>query len=679
MSAKKSFLFSLVLLQLIANRTIANNITISFEEFFGLDQSPIGTFYPGIRFEAASSGQDWIASDVTTGIYNASSWPTGQSWGTGEYWMYDYVSAWTGIPGDDGKISFDQGAKFVELGYSAYSTFSIRAYDSSGNLLDSNSGPPNLRYTNNNPNGPGTLRVDWNGTVPISYILIGDSGNYWLVDNISVGLPPCWVELSKVDDVNDDDCVGPGDEITYTIDYNYPAGPNCTDINDVNIIDYLPGEVEFMSASGGGTYDSNSHTVIWNIGTLETNESGSVKLTVKVKGYFSKCGVITNSCKIKSGSQTLVGAYENTPVCRASNPKPGCGATAALYVGEALDINLVWCPGFFAADVNGQDVYFGTNFSDVNNAVNSTPVIYKGRQSATTYTARNLLLQQTYFWRVDEVNMAGPDPCIWPGPVWSFTTGLFIDDFEHYASSADFGLVWHTDVFNEWESGYCSEIMYFSTGASINLDVLNQSMIYDYNNRSGSPEMSGSALFSEARMESKVSGIDWTVGESNILSISYRGLADNNTDPIYDRMYVAIIDAAGNMGPVVYNPDATAQNTTTWHEWQIPFSDLKGATSLELTKEVNLIIGFGVRCNPMWVFGGTPGGTGRVWFDNIRLKRSRCTLNADFTDDCIVDFRDFAVLAEEWLRCGQADIYPDCNVNLMDFAILAQEWLEDGP
>jgi len=73
----------------------ASNTTMTFEEFLGHDQTPIGTYYPGIHFESASSGQDWVAADVTTGIYNASSRPSGQSWGTGVYWMYDYVFAWT--------------------------------------------------------------------------------------------------------------------------------------------------------------------------------------------------------------------------------------------------------------------------------------------------------------------------------------------------------------------------------------------------------------------------------------------------------------------------------------------------------------------------------------------------------------------------------------------------------
>jgi hypothetical protein len=188
---KLSIICLVSLVSLIANQAIADITTMTFEEFLGQDEQPVATYYSGITFEAASTGQDWIASDVTTGLYNASSWPSGQSWGTGEYWMYNYVSAWTGVVGDDGKISFDnQDATFVEMGYCAYEASQdiaiyLDAYDSVGNLLDSDSGVSNLRYIDGNPNGPSTLRVDWNGVNPIAYVFIHNTGNYWEVDNIS--------------------------------------------------------------------------------------------------------------------------------------------------------------------------------------------------------------------------------------------------------------------------------------------------------------------------------------------------------------------------------------------------------------------------------------------------------------------------------------------------------------
>jgi hypothetical protein len=138
----------------------------------------------------------------------------------------------------------------------------------------------------------------------------------WALLTLERSVPPgpCPVFLEKVDDVNDDDCRGPGEYITYTIDYNYPAGPNCLDYNDVNIVDLLPAEVDFNDASDGGSYDSNSHTVTWYIGTLSPGESGSRTLKVEIK-CAPPGGIITNECEMRSENIPIGWASENTPVC----------------------------------------------------------------------------------------------------------------------------------------------------------------------------------------------------------------------------------------------------------------------------------------------------------------------------------------------------------------------------
>jgi uncharacterized repeat protein (TIGR01451 family) len=130
---------------------------------------------------------------------------------------------------------------------------------------------------------------------------------------------PLLLTLEKTDDVNDGDCVGPGDEITYTIDYNNPITDPCNPryvgtVNNVNIIDHLPSEVDFNSASNGGVYNSGSHTVTWNIGTLHPGDGGSVMLKVNVK-CAQPGGTIRNECEIKSGGYIYNTVYEYTPVC----------------------------------------------------------------------------------------------------------------------------------------------------------------------------------------------------------------------------------------------------------------------------------------------------------------------------------------------------------------------------
>ncbi len=154
--------------------------------------------------------------------------------------------------------------------------------------------------------------IEGGGIARWRFAIITSEPAGFAIDNVSIDFSP--VELTKVDDVDDGNCVGPGDEINYRIDYNYPAGPNYLDINDGNIIDYLPPEIDFNSASAGGVYDSNSNTVTWYIGTLHPGDKGFVTLKVKVK--CAQPGItITNCCEIKSGGIVYDTAYEHTPVC----------------------------------------------------------------------------------------------------------------------------------------------------------------------------------------------------------------------------------------------------------------------------------------------------------------------------------------------------------------------------
>ncbi len=163
-----------------------------------------------------------------------------------------------------------------------------------------------------------------------------------------VSYKPSFLNLEKLDDVNDGVCVIPGDDIMYTISYSYPNEPNNVDINDLNLIDYLPNGIEYLSSDSCGTYDPNNHTVTWYIGTLEPNESNSVTMTVKVKECIYGCGVIENFCEIKSVDSVQDWDHENTPVCCASNPWPTCEENLVLYIDKALDFNLTWCPVLYA-------------------------------------------------------------------------------------------------------------------------------------------------------------------------------------------------------------------------------------------------------------------------------------------------------------------------------------------
>ncbi len=93
----------------------------------------------------------------------------------------------------------------------------------------------------------------------------------------------------------------------------------------------------------------------------------------------------------------------------ASNPSPLNGTT-----GVNQNIVLSWLPG---KDAASHDVYFGADYSDVNNADTSSPE-YMGNFDVNSFDPCGLDFSTTYYWRIDEVNSSN----VWKGNVWSFTT-----------------------------------------------------------------------------------------------------------------------------------------------------------------------------------------------------------------------------------------------------------------
>ncbi len=68
------------------------------------------------------------------------------------------------------------------------------------------------------------------------------------------------------------------------------------------------------------------------------------------------------------------------------------------------------------------DVYFGTNFDDVNDANTLTVGIYKGQQTEIIYSPAGLAYDANYYWRIDTYPTVGP---MAKGAVWSFKTYAF--------------------------------------------------------------------------------------------------------------------------------------------------------------------------------------------------------------------------------------------------------------
>jgi len=111
-------------------------------------------------------------------------------------------------------------------------------------------------------------------------------------------------------------------------------------------------------------------------------------------------------------------------VSKAALPNPSNGITDL-----PRDIILNWKPGIYADKHN---VYFGTDVNDVNEASIADPRgVLAGENHNTVIFGLGLLdFDQTYYWRIDEVNDAEPNSP-WKGNVWSFTTAdyIIVEDF----------------------------------------------------------------------------------------------------------------------------------------------------------------------------------------------------------------------------------------------------------
>jgi len=308
---------------------------------------------------------------------------------------------------------------------------------------------------------------------------------------------------------------------------------------------------------------------------------------------------------------------------KAGSPNPRNGAAGVKHTPV-----LSWGPGDYAVS---HEAYFGTDEEAVKNATTASPE-YKGTKAlgAESYEPGELGWASTYYWRVDEVNSVNPDSP-WIGSVWSFTTADFlaVDDFESYndidppddASNRIFdvwidgfgtttnGALVGNDLPPYWIDGFGTT----TNGALVGNDLPpyadqttvhggNQSMpyIYDTVNK-----------ISEATL-TLVNTRDWTEEGVAELSLWFRGYPANDAEPLY----VAISNSAGTPAVVVHDDPAAAQ-IDTWTEWIIPLQSFADQ-GIVLTNVDKIAIGLGSTGDP-----AATGGSGKMFFDDIRLYRPR--------------------------------------------------------
>jgi hypothetical protein len=295
-----------------------------------------------------------------------------------------------------------------------------------------------------------------------------------------------------------------------------------------------------------------------------------------------------------SMSKQLIPQTALSPPVRAGSQNPSNGATDVTITPV-----LKWRAGDYASS---HEVYFGTDADTVNNATEASPEYQGSRElGSETFAPGELLSNSTYYWRIDEVNDANPESP-WTGNVLGFTTGdfLIVDDFESYndlnedeTASKRIYLTWLDGYDNPTVNG---SIVGHPTAPFAEKGIVrtgSQSMPYFYDNNN---------KYSEAQLTLSPAQ-DWTRLGVTVLSLSFLGNSSNSVEP----MYVKI-----NGKKVLYDGDASDITLPRWNLWNIDLASV----GINLQNVTSLIIGFGNDTNP------TAGGSGTVYFDDIRLHQS---------------------------------------------------------
>ncbi len=149
-----------------------DDIFLDFES--GIDGIEIESTIPSLQF-TTTAGLDWIYGDIRTGEYNV--YPYGDQ----AYETNGNFFAWLGTTGDVGRIDFlGGGATYCSALVSTASGLALDAYNSEDTLISTSGWASSNVHTRTFTR----LTVEAPAGETIAYVLIHDTGNYWLIDDL---------------------------------------------------------------------------------------------------------------------------------------------------------------------------------------------------------------------------------------------------------------------------------------------------------------------------------------------------------------------------------------------------------------------------------------------------------------------------------------------------------------
>jgi len=194
-----------------------------------------------------------------------------------------------------------------------------------------------------------------------------------------------------------------------------------------------------------------------------------------------------------------------------------------------------------------------------------------------------------------------PDNGVWFG--WRNEESKDSSSLKQDAITAPYWVKLERDISGNFRAYHSSNgATWQALGAAQNIQM-NKDVYIGLALSSHDDDLTCEAVFSNVTISGMV-GPQWTNQDI--------GIESNDPEP----MYLAISNIAGEP-VVVYNEDPNAATMDSWTEWRIPLQNFADK-GIDLTDVDRVGIGFGTKGNMT-----TPGGSGKMFFDDIRLYRSR--------------------------------------------------------
>ena len=329
-------------------------------------------------------------------------------------------------------------------------------------------------------------------------------------------------------------------------------------------------------------------------------------------------------------------------------PDPADGAESV-----DVDVDLSWAGGF---RVILHTVYFGDNFDDVNNAAGGLP------QGTTEYTPGTLTMAKTYYWRVDEFDIAETHK----GHVWSFITEGAVANPDPANAAVSVTqtpvLTWSPGVFG------ASHEIYFGTDSDAVKNADTSSPEYKGSGSLGSQSYDPGQLewnttyywrvdeANNANPDSPWTGPLWSFATANFLIVddmeSYNDIDEGQAGS--NRIYLAWADGFDNPainGSIVghANPPFAEQTIVHGGSQSMPFAYDNAVGKSEATLTLS--------SNRDWTFKGI--NTLTIWFRGS-------TANA--AENLYVALNDSAVVNHDNPNAAQAIAWTEWNIDLTRFA-----------